>query len=282
MHESVLEVELVALHIEPTDMEYTYKGCLCKVFSPAELGEQFDGLLAEVIHHAQLLAKNGVILLDMNEFPSRFPFDFAMCDKEEPDYFVLLADFEQAYPFHVAHELVHLLPSFYEIDKWGLLQIEGRQIGSWPLFEKCIRRIEHLLSDIHVDAEAISRGFLIDEHFPGQVRLGLPVWTTQEVTLDFYDKVRAATNYLQCKYQVKNSLAYGYACGAAKMLFEDAEEAMRTHWPYSFKIASLMNERILIENFFEGFDRTKFERICDKAIVMLHLLGVPGPTVQFQ
>lgn|GEM_PF-2495941 len=272
----------MAIEAEPTALVYTYKGCRCRVFSAARLGEELQLLLSQVEEHVHEHGKKGVHLLDMNEVTFRLPYDFAMVDKEEPEYFVVLADLRQAYPFHLAHELVHLLPGFYDIDRCGLLRVDGKPLETWPLLAMCVRRIEHLLTDIHVDAEVVARGIQIEAHFAEQVGLALPIRTTPEATLDMYDRVRAATNYLQCRYQVLSASTRAHPCEAQKALLQQVDGDMMGRWPYSWGIACFLNKSIMDEGFLDAYDAGKFGRIVDKAIVMLRAVQVPGPTVQWE
>lgn len=277
----------MAIELKPTGGKYQYQGHQCTIFSLPDLGQDFALLLQEAVQHTNRLGRKGIVFLDMNEIPFKLPFDFALCDKSDPDHFVIIIDCKQAYLFHLAHELAHLLPRFYDIDKWRVLSVEGKPIENWPLFAKCVRRIEHLLSDVHVDAEVIRRGFSIEDHFLEQSNLVLPHLVLPlfmydgEDMFDFFDKLRLAANYLQCKYQLDAASRCGPVDTAFKERLSRAEQVIRVKWPTSFGLAYLINELIAEEEFLGGFDQTKFGKIGEKAMVMLSLFGVRGPTVVF-
>lgn len=273
----------MAIQLKPTDRKYKYKGYQCTIYSLPDLGENFDLLLAESVAHSKKLGKKDIIFLEMSDIPFKLPSDFATCDKSEPDCFVIIIDSKDAYPFYLAHELVHLLHVFYDIDQWRLLKVAGKPIEYWPLFAKCIRRIEHFLSDIHIDAEVIRRGFSIEDHFLEQLKLALPVFTYNgENAVDFYYKLSLAANYLQLKYQLDAALRHGLICHSFEEELNKTEEAMKVKWPISFRMVFLMNKLIEKEDFLQGFDRPKFTRIGEKTGVMLTLFGVPGPPVNFE
>jgi len=269
----------MAIQFETTNRYYTYKGCNCQVLNTPYIGENFKSLMEEALAYTNHLGKEEIIFIEMSDLNFKPPFDFAYCDRSLDDCFAIIINSKSCYPFYLAHELVHLLPDFHDIDNYRILTIEGQPIENWPLFSQCVRTIEHLLSDIHIDSEVIKRGFSIEEHFSEQLSLGCPVFGDDIYFFDLYDNVRLASNYLQSYYQLKNAIQINSVDSSLSAELNNIYITMSSRCRAAFSIAWIIDALITQHAFLDEFSNEKFSAIVDSVMRFLRQIGVPSPDI---